>query len=634
METSVQRWVRAARAADVRAAGRLAVQVDGHTIALFVSDGRLYAVDNRCPHMGFPLDRGTVADGILTCHWHHARFDLEGGGTFDQFADDVRAYPVEVRGGDVYVDVSPRGDPAAHHQRRLRDGLERNIPLVIAKAALVLTGVPGASPVWRPDSGGVSRPGSGPGSRGAGPDCRGAGGAIDAIRIGLDFGTRYRAGGWGQGLTILTCYANLLPYLDAADRPWALYQGLSAVARDTDGAAPRFAIAPLPEGAAGIERLTAWFRRFVEVRDAEGAERCIVSAVRAGADGAAMARMLFAAATDHRFIQIGHVLDFTNKAFEALDIAGWTHAEATLAGLATAYAAADRMEESNAWRHPVDLVAIVEAAADGLPAALEAGRGRHRGTPDGPRGDGPVSRGAGPDSRGAGLPGRAALVPVLLGDDPQAIADALLDALREGTDPIDVAGAVAHAAALRIARFPQSNEFGDWDTALHTFTFANAVEQGLRRSGSVPLLRGVLDAAMSVYLDRFLNVPPAPLPDPDPAAPADLLAELGAALNRQQQVTAGARLVATYLARGGPADRLLAALGRLLVREDRNFHTIQMMDAAVRQHAGLRGAPDGAHVLIAAVRYLAAHAPTVRAEGQTFDIARRLHRGERLFEGD
>jgi nitrite reductase/ring-hydroxylating ferredoxin subunit len=566
-------WTRAGRTADVSSSGRLAVRLNGHTIALFAWNGRIYAVDNRCPHMGFPLDRGSVAEGILTCHWHHARFDLAGGGTFDQFADDVRAYPVEVRGEDVYVDLSPRGDPAAHHRRRLRDGLERNIPLVIAKAALVV-------------------------------------GADEAVRIGLEFGTRYRAAGWGPGLTILTCYANLLPHLDADDRPWALYHGLSAVARDTDGSAPRFTLAPLPDGTADLDRLAAWFRRFVEVRDAEGAERCIVSAVRAGADGAALARLLFAAATDHRFIDTGHVLDFTNKALEALDAVGWSHAESALAGLATAYASADRMEESNAWRHPVDLVAIVEAAAEALPGVLEGAR---------------------PSGRPASSSG-SALTAVLLGDDPASIADALLAALRDGADPVEVAGAVAYAAALRIAHFPVSNEFGDWDTALHTFTFANAVQQGLRRSGSVPLVRGVFDAAMSVYLDRFLNVPPAALPDGgggrDPAA---ILADLAASLDRQQQVAPAARLVAAYLARGGPADRLLAALGHLLVREDRNFHTIQMVEAAVRQSRG-RPAAESAHVLIAAARYLAAHAPTVRAEGQTFEIARRLHRGERVFE--
>jgi hypothetical protein len=36
-------------------------------------------------------------------------------------------------------------------------------------------------------------------------------------------------------------------------------------------------------------------------------------------------------------------------------------------------------------------------------------------------------------------------------------------------------------------------------------------------------------------------------------------------------------------------------------------------------------------ILVAATRYLAAHAPTVRAQGQTYRIARRLQRGERLF---
>ena len=57
-----------------------------------------------------------------------------------------------------------------------------------------------------------------------------------------------------------------------------------------------------------------------------------------------------------------------------------------------------------------------------------------------------------------------------------------------------------------------------------------------------------------------------------------------------------------------------------------------MMEAAVRQFADRRGTPAGTHVLVAAARYLAAHAPTMRAQGQTYQIAQRLYRGERLFE--
>src|SRR5262249_1489113 len=125
-----------AKLADVQAAGCQVIQIKGHTVALFARNGQVYALDNRCPHMGFPLDRGTVKDGILTCHWHHARFDLASGGTFDPWADDVSTFPVEIRDGEVWVDLSPRGDARQRLERRLREGLERNIPLVIGKAAI------------------------------------------------------------------------------------------------------------------------------------------------------------------------------------------------------------------------------------------------------------------------------------------------------------------------------------------------------------------------------------------------------------------------------------------------------------------------------------------------------------------
>ena len=573
------RYVRVGQLADLQSAECVVVHVKEHTLALFSRGEHIYAVDNRCPHMGFPLNRGTVKEGILTCHWHHARFDLASGGTFDQWADDVPVFPVQIRDGEVWVDLSPRGDAGTHQRQRLRDGLERNIPLVIAKAVLCLL-----------DEGVDS---------------------VEPFGIGLDFGTRYRQTGWGQGLTILTCIMNLLPHLDAEDRSRALYQGLSAVSRDCAGMPPRFGVHPLPALPSDFGRLKRWFRQFVEVRDAEGAERCIVSAVRAGADHRQMAEMLFAAATDHRYIQIGHVADFTNKALEALDRAGWEHAEPVLASLVSSYTKADRMEESNAWRHPVDLVAILERSFEELPAALANGHGL----------------------RGS-WKGRDALVTVLLGEDPQAIADGLRAAFQEGSTEEELAGTVAYAAALRIGGFHTSNEFGDWDRALHTFTFANAMHQGLRRVPSPELLRGVFDAAISVYLDRFLNVPAARLPEPEEEveSPEMPLAELSALLDRQQQVNEVGEVVARYLSSDGKPERLLAVLGKLLLREDRDFHTIQTVEAAYRQYEHLRGTAAGTHVLVAAARYLAAHSPTVREQGQTYQIAYRLHRGERLFE--
>ncbi len=593
MTTTVaaEAYQRIASVAEVTQVGLHTVRVNGHVIVLVHHEGEIYALDNRCPHMGFPLDRGSVQDGILTCHWHHARFDLCTGGSFDLWADDTPNFPVEVRNGDVFVDVTPRHDPVEHQRRRLDVGLERNLSLVVAKSVITL--------VDEADD------------------------TLSPFAAGLEFGTRYRMEGWGQGLTMLTCFQNLLPTLGREDRARALAHGLAAVAADSAGNSPRFPVTPLPDGSPDLTTLKQWFRRFILVRDAQGAERCIITALRAGAGPQQMADILFSAATDFRYIDIGHPLDFTNKAFESLDIVGWEQAETVLTSLVPGYAEARRMEESNAWRNPIDLIDLLRDARAQIPAALAAGqqqRGRWAG-----RGD---------------------LVPALLNDDPHAIADALLDALRAGASELELAAVVAYTAALRIARFHTSNEFGDWDTALHTFTFANAVHQGLRRlEGYAPpddyllLLRGVFDAAMSIYLDRFLNIPAARLPTaPGANGASPQLPALGDLLDQQQQVNAAGGAVGDYLFQGGAAAALRAELGALLLREDRDFHTIQCIEAAFRQHDLLAAEPDSqkeaVHVLVAAARYLAAHSPTMRAQGQTFGIARRLHRNEKLFEGE
>ncbi len=255
-ETQVS-FVRAGSLAQIPEGKSMTVSIDGHVIALFHTPEGIFAVDNRCPHMGFPLDRGTVKDCILTCHWHHARFDLHSGGAFDQWADDVRAFPVKVADGDVFVNVAIQGDLRRHRIERLRDGIERNIPLVIGKSVIALL-----------DDNGDAR---------------------ESFRIGLEFGARYRRDGWGAGLTTLACMMNLLGVLRPDDRARAMFHGLAAVANDSDGHPPRFAIRPLPGGGASIAQIKRWLRRFVEVRDTEGAERCIVSAVRSGASHSGVA---------------------------------------------------------------------------------------------------------------------------------------------------------------------------------------------------------------------------------------------------------------------------------------------------------------------------------------------------------
>jgi hypothetical protein len=144
----------------------------------------------------------------------------------------------------------------------------------------------------------------------------------------------------------------------------------------------------------------------------------------------------------------------------------------------------------------------------------------------------------------------------------------------------------------------------------------------------------VFDTAMSIYLDRFLNMPAQRLPEAARTAVngEQIRAEVLKCMNVQQQVEEVAQLVSNYLAGSADPHGMMATLGHAMLREDAGFHAFQIVDAAFKQYQTRRGTDAGRHVLIALGRYLAAHAPTPRAVGQTYHIALRLHRGEELHQ--
>ena len=96
---------------ELRATGRLLTKVGNLPVVVFWSEDRAWAIEDRCPHMGFPLHQGTVESGLVTCHWHHARFDLVTGCTLDPFADDARGFRVTIDGDDVLVEPRRGDDP-------------------------------------------------------------------------------------------------------------------------------------------------------------------------------------------------------------------------------------------------------------------------------------------------------------------------------------------------------------------------------------------------------------------------------------------------------------------------------------------------------------------------------------------
>lgn len=552
--------------------GARVVSTGDRTVAVFWHRDQLFAVDNRCPHMGFPLSQGTVADGILTCHWHHAKFDLSGGCAFDLFADDVAAFRSELRDGEIWIDPQPQEEEAvAHWTRKLQEGLEQNLRLVIAKSVIGLCA---------------------------------AGRADIVLDRAARFGVRNRAAGWSSGLSILTAMANVLPHLNLDDQPRALYQGVVHVARSVQGQPPDFDIAALSTDEARPDQFRTWFRRFAEVRSRDAAERCLRTVAAVGLNVAQLADLLFAASTDHTFMDVGHTLDFANKACELLDAIGWDDAPDILSSVIPTITGAQRMEETSAWQHPVDLPSLLREAGDALDEALAVG-GQHNEHWDAHR----------------------PLAESILDDPPDVSLRRIVDAARDGAPLPELSLTVAYAAARRPLHFHISNEFGDWNTVHHTFTYTNAVDRAMQRAPSRELARAILDGAASVYLERFLNMPRQPRPEPNGGAAStdDLLAHF----DRQQQVDETAQTVADLLA-GGQRQAVVRSLGSALLREDAGFHSFQIYDAALRLAERFGQRPEADDVLIGASRFLTAHAPTVRSMNQTYETAARLHRGEAL----
>ena len=578
--------VRVATLAELRRQGVIVTRAGARAVAVFAADERVYALDNRCPHLGFPLDRGSVRDGILTCHWHEARFELGSGCTFDLWADDAITYATEVRGDSVWVAPRPRQTrDAAWHRRRLRRGMEQGVGLVQAKSLSSLL----------------------------------AGGEeLAAIVAGVVDYAAANVTGFGEGMVRLTCVARLAPCLSRDHLYLGLSYAVRQLAAEANAGPARRPRDPLAGPASG-SALQGWLRQWVRTRHRDAVERTLLTGVANRLPPAELAELLYGAAAERLYANTGHLFDACNKALELGEVLAGAGPPDLLALVAPSLAAARGAEESTPWHHPVAIVAAVRAAESRLPAVA----------------------GGGP----ALLPAAAedALVEQVLAGDPAAVIAALETALRDGAAPAAVGAAVTRAAGLRLARFATSNEVSDWFNPQHTFIFCNAVQQALLRTTAPAVVRALFQAAIAVYMDRYLNVPPARLPaerDAVRAVPAGgggaLLDELLRLLDNRAEVERAAELVSGYLR--APAGDWRAHFGRLVdtlafatLREDLDFHTLQVLEAAVTQVAA-RGNDAGAEqIMTGVVRNLAAHCPTRRAGYQTAMIARRLQRGEELY---
>jgi len=81
------------------------VVIAGRRLAIFRLGERLFAIDDACPHRGFPLNDGVVNGLMLRCRTHGSCFDLETGAVVrGPAAIGVRTYRVRIDGDSVVVE--------------------------------------------------------------------------------------------------------------------------------------------------------------------------------------------------------------------------------------------------------------------------------------------------------------------------------------------------------------------------------------------------------------------------------------------------------------------------------------------------------------------------------------------------
>lgn len=76
---------------------------DGTEVALFNINGNFYAIENFCPHKGYPLADSRLYGNVVECDLHGWRFDVRSGECFTKKSCSIEAYEVVVEDGMIKI---------------------------------------------------------------------------------------------------------------------------------------------------------------------------------------------------------------------------------------------------------------------------------------------------------------------------------------------------------------------------------------------------------------------------------------------------------------------------------------------------------------------------------------------------
>jgi nitrite reductase/ring-hydroxylating ferredoxin subunit len=544
-------WVRATAAGSIPEGGAKSFAYQDKRIALFRTPGGIFASDNRCPHQGYALVRGDVKDGVLTCAWHNWKFEL-GTGTCRYGGENIRSYPVEVRDGQVYVDVA---DPPAEI---IRPGLFASLTAAmddldigrLARDAMRLQRI--GTPL------------------------------ADVVREGVRYAAPRAEYGWDHSLATLTDCLRMSRFFEESLRALPVIQGLSVAAEDQVRRPARARPDPVDPAAAygSVGEALRAYPVLVDAERADEAEGLFRGLIAAGVAPPVLRHTLLTAVTDH-FLAYGHSMIFVQKAFELLDQIGWQEADAVLSPLVPEMVLGTRYDKLPYMRK---FLRAQQAAGPDLEAAVRR------------QGSGPFDA--------------AGYRKALTDGSAEDAAGALAGALAAGAPVGEVIDATGRAAAERLARFDVDLDLDDtndcgWLDVTHTLTYLNALRWAWSADPSPQVLRGLFHAAWFVQWTGQFDVRGAGRARPALRATQDA-GEVHRAIVARDPDGAAA------LAGGYTGPR--AGLERALIRaaaEDHSTapimvaHVVKTAQAAVAESRALGDGPGSAEPIAAAARFLA-----------------------------
>ena len=441
-------------------------------IVLWRTDRGLFAADNRCPHQGYALAQGDVSGDVLTCAWHNWKFRLSDGECLFG-GENIRTYPVSVREGYVFVDVT---DPAP----------EEIAPQLFASLLDAMGDV---------DTGRLARDTMRLRTIGA-P-------LADVVRFGVSYGATRAEYGWNHSLATLADCLTMAAAFEGPLSALPVVQGLSVVSQTEVRRPPR----PQPDPVdvvsvyGSVGEALAVFPSLIDAERGDEAEGVLRGAIRAGAAAPAVRHAFLTAITNH-FLGYGHPMIYAQKAFDLLDRLGWAEAETVLAPLVPAITWSTRYDRLPYMRR--FLAAWRDASV--VPGGQGGIAGLRRTLLDGMPEDA-VSGVLG--ALGGGVP-----VP----------------------DVIDVIASVAASRLGRFDMDSDIDDAMDagWLDVTHTLTYTNALRWAWAADPTPEVLRGVLHAAWFTQWTAKFDAKGDPAPVP-PHAGSDATAVLTAIRRKDPQ---------------------------------------------------------------------------------------------------